>query len=426
MTIAEFSREVPEFLRDPEPREVHYTVISVDDHLIEPPDMFEGRLPKRFTDRAPLVRNLEPGKPIARSGSTFGPLIPGENQQAWEYEGELFVQVGLNAVAGDTDYQALRNEPSSFSEMRPGCYDIHARIRDMDINGIWASVNFPSLITGFSGTVFSRSKDPELGYATMQAWNDWLFEAWHGPYPDRIVPLGITWLTDPELGAAEIRRNGERGFTAVTIPERPHRLGYPTLHSGYWDPILRACEETDTALCLHVGSSGLVELSDTDSRYEQNITFFPGLSMVAGVEWLWSGVAVRFPKLKIVLAEGGIGWVPMVLDRLDYIAGHALRGGMETWPGVDITPADVLRRNFYFCVLDDPSTMPSAHRIGVDHIMLETDYPHSDGTWPDSQALIHRRFTELGDVLSLDDIRKITHRNAARVFRHPLPDTCVP
>jgi len=116
----------------------------------------------------------------------------------------------------------------------------------------------------------------------------------------------------------------------------------------------------------------------------------------------------------------------MVLDRLDYIAGHALRGGMETWPGVDITPADVLRRNFYFCVLDDPSTMPSAHRIGVDHIMLETDYPHSDGTWPDSQALIHQRFTELGDVLSLDDIRKITHRNAARVFRHPLPDTCVP
>ena len=282
MTIAEFSRDVPEFLRDPEPREVHYTVISVDDHLIEPPDMFEGRLPKRFADRAPRVRNLEPGKPIARSGSTFGPLIPGENQQAWEYEGELFVQVGLNAVAGHTNYQALRNEPSSFSEMRPGCYDIHARIRDMDINGIWASVNFPSLITGFSGTVFSRSKDPELGYATMQAWNDWLFEAWHGPYPDRIVPLGITWLTDPELGAAEIRRNGERGFTAVTIPERPHRLGYPTLHSGYWDPILRACEETDTALCLHVGSSGLVELSDTDSRYEQNITFFPGLSMVAG------------------------------------------------------------------------------------------------------------------------------------------------
>jgi predicted TIM-barrel fold metal-dependent hydrolase len=398
----------------------------VDDHLVEPPDMFEGRLPKRFEKDAPRVLTLEPGKPIPRTGSTLPPLVPGDNRQAWEYEGELFVHVGLNAVAGHTDFAALRTEPSSFSEMRPGCYDIHARVRDMDINGVWASVNFPSLISGFSGTVFSRSKDQDLGHAVMRAWNDWLFDEWYGPYPERIVPLGITWLADPELGAAEIRRNAGRGFTAVTIPEMPHRLGFPSLQGGYWDPLLRACEETDTALCLHVGSSGMIPLSESSSRYEQNITFFPAMSMIAGIEWLWSGVAVEFPRLKFVLAEGGIGWVPMVLDRLDYIASHALRGGTEAWPGSKITPAEVLQRNFYFCMLDDPSTLPAVHRIGIDHVMLETDYPHSDGTWPDSQALIHQRFQEAGDALSVEDIRKITHLNAARLFRHPLPPVCVP
>ena len=92
----------------------------------------------------------------------------------------------------------------------------------MDLNGVWASVNFPSQITGFCGRVFFNAADHELGLACVRAWNDWLFEAWHQPYPDRIVPLGITYLADPELAVAEIRRNADRGFTSVTLPERPH------------------------------------------------------------------------------------------------------------------------------------------------------------------------------------------------------------
>jgi predicted TIM-barrel fold metal-dependent hydrolase len=414
-TITE-NEEVPEFLIDPPQAEVHYTVISVDDHLVEPPDMFDGRLPKAFQERAPRVIELEIGKPIERPETNLPPLVPTQEGQAWFFDGRLFVQVGMNAVAGHKDRDKVRSEPQSFADMRPACYDIHARVHDMDLGGIWASVNFPSQVTGFCGTVFSHAADRDLGIATTRAWNDWLFDEWHSPYPERIVPMGITYLTEPDAGAAEIRRNAERGFTAVTLPELPHRVDLPEISDPYWEPILQACVDTDTAIALHVGSSGMLEARTDAARFERNVVLFPTLSNIACIEWLFSGVATRFPALKIVLAEGGIGWVPMLLDRLDYTETHS---GRPNWTDRR-PPGEVLLENFSFCMLDDPSTLPLIHRIGVDNVMVEVDYPHSDATWPYTQALLRSRF-ENADYLSDADIRKITCGNAARVFRHPLP-----
>ena len=122
-------------LPNPEARPVHYTVISVDDHLVEPPDMFEGRLPARFVDRAPRIVENDKG------------------HQLWAFDGKLYSQVGMNAVAGRRP-EAVTLEPTRFEDMRRGCWDIDARIADMDLNGVWASLNFPSQITGFSGRVF--------------------------------------------------------------------------------------------------------------------------------------------------------------------------------------------------------------------------------------------------------------------------------
>jgi predicted TIM-barrel fold metal-dependent hydrolase len=388
------------FLPEPEPRDMRYTVISVDDHLVEPPDMFEGRLPAGVQDRAPKVVVNDAGKEV------------------WEFEGELFTQVGMNAMAGRR-LETMRLEPSRFDEMRPGCYDIHARIRDMDVNGVWASLNFPSMITGFCGRVYSQAKDPALGLAVTRAWNDWLFEEWYSPYPERIIPLGLTWLADPEVGAAEIRRNADRGFRSVTLPERPHRIGYPSLFSGYWDPIIAACAETDTVISLHVGSSGGYEQPPDAPALQLGATMFGQLSLSACAEWLWSGYAVKHPDLKIAMSEGGIGWVAMLLDRLDNIvdrSGYAL----ETFG--DLRPADVMRRNFWFCTIDDPSTIDTRHRIGVENIMVETDYPHGDGTWPDTQSVIAEVWGHLPD----DELRMMCHENAAALYRHPLPDVVLP
>jgi predicted TIM-barrel fold metal-dependent hydrolase len=402
LTIPDRRAPTHGLLPDPEPEDIAYTIISVDDHLVEPRELFDGRVPAAFVDRAPRVVTLPQG------------------DEAWEFDGQVFRQMGLNAVVG-RPREDWSLEPARFDEMRPGCWDVDERIKDMDLVGVYASISFPSAITGFCGSVFSRCSDPHLGLAVTRAWNDWLHEAWCGAYPDRLIRMGITWLADPEIGAAEIRRNAKRGFVAVTLPEQPHNIGLPSIFSGYWDPILRACEDTGTVVCLHVGSSGMPPMPSDAPALELSASYFSGLSLVTCCEWLWSGVPVRFPALKVVLAEGGIGWVPMLLDRLDFRVDHSPTSG-STWPSSELRPSEVLRRNFWFCFLDDPSTMPILERIGIDHVLFETDYPHADSLWPRVQSHAHGLFQDIPP----STVRKVTHENAAALFRHPLPAKALP
>ena len=394
-------RAVRGLLPDPKPREVKYTFISVDDHLMEPPHTFEGRLPRVLQDRAPRVVETE------------------EGHQVWVFEEQPYFQVGFMCVAG-RPREDHRVEPARFDEVRPGCYRIDDRIKDMDIGGIWGSVNFPSGVTGFGGTLFSEAKDPELGLACVRAWNDWLFEEWHGSYPERIVPLGITFLCDPEKGAEEIRRNAKRGFTALTLPEQPHRQGLPPVFSDYWEPIIRACAETETVMNLHVGSSGFAEMPAGAPMMELGATQFGPMALSSCAEWLWSGWPAKYPELKIAMSEAGIGWVAGLIDRLDNIMTRSGYG--RGWPDPKISPSECLRRNFWFCMIDDPSTIVTRHTIGVENLLFESDYPHGDGTWPDTQAVIERTIGHL----PVDEIHKITHENAAKLYRHPLPDSIVP
>jgi predicted TIM-barrel fold metal-dependent hydrolase len=301
--------------------------------------------------------------------------------------------------------------------MRPGCYDIEARVADMDINGVWASVCFPSLVAGFCGSVFMRSDDPELGLACLRAWNDWHLEVWAGTHPERIIPLQLPWLTDVEVAAEEIRRNADRGFKAVSFPEFPARLDLPAIFTDHWDPFFAACEETSTVVCLHTGSSGWAPLASPGPPFELLPTLFPVNAIIAASEWLWSGVPVRFPGLDVAMSEGGMGWVPMLADRVDYVVSHSASGTESVaWPS-DLLPSEVLRRNFWFCSIDDPSMVELRDVIGVDHIMVESDYPHADSTWPDTQEILASHFATLDDT----ELRKVAAGNAARLFRHPLP-----
>ena len=384
-------------LPDPSPRPRRFPVISVDDHLIEPPDLFDGRLPASLAERAPRLVEFDDGR------------------QAWAYEDNLFPNIGLNAVAGRPQDE-WSMEPARFDEMRKGCWDIHARIADMDVAGVWASVCFPSLIAGFAGVVFSKSADPDLGLACVRAWNDWHHEVWAGTYPERIIPLQITWLADPEIAAAEVRRNAARGFKALSFPEQPVNIGLPSVHTGHWDPLLAACEETGTVVCLHTGSASWTAAQSPGAPLELYTTLFPVNGVAAAADWLWARIPLRFPKLDVAFSEGGIGWVPMLLDRLDYIDGHSGTGGAGVWDG-ELTPSEAVQRNFWFCTIDDPSTLGARDRIGVDHIMVEVDYPHADSSWPDTQELLQERLGSLPAA----DVRKITHENAAGLFRHPLP-----
>ncbi|MEO8691909.1 MAG: amidohydrolase family protein [Acidimicrobiales bacterium] len=387
------------FMAEPLPREVKYTVISVDDHVVEPAHLFSRYLPQKLQSGGPQIVETDNGAEV------------------WEFEGQIYSQVGMNAVAGRRK-DTVKLEPFRFEHMRPGCYDIEARVRDMDIGGIWASVNFPSSITGFCGRVFFNAKDREVGLACIEAWNNWLFQEWHQAYPERIVPMGITYLADTEWAVRELHRMADLGFTSVTLPERPHAIGLPPLFDrNHWDPIIQACVDTDMVVSLHVASSGGYPSPPGAPSLQLGATMFGQLSLAACAEWLWSGYPKDFPTLKIAMSEGGIGWVPMLLDRLDNIidrSGYGL--------GWDDRPADILKRNFWFCTIDDPSTIDLRHRIGVENICVEVDYPHGDGTWPDTQLEIEKYWGHIPD----DELRMMCCENAAKLYRHPLPAVVLP
>jgi predicted TIM-barrel fold metal-dependent hydrolase len=388
------------FLPDPPRQPRPYTVISVDDHIVEPKHAFEGRLPAKFADRAPRV-------------------IRKDNADVWVYDGQEFPNVGFNAVVG-RPVDEWGFEPTRFEDMRRGSWDIHQRVADMNLSGVYASLSFPSFLPGFAGQRLQLStKDPELALAAVRAWNDWHLEEWAGSYPDRIIPCQIPYFLDPEIGAQEIYRNAERGFKAVTFSEGPHLLGLPSMHTGHWDPIMRACAETGTVVNLHIGSSGTSPGTADDAPADVVGVLFFGYAMFSAVDWLFSRIPVRFPEIKIVMSEGGIGWVPALLDRLDHMQTYASMYG--TWDGIKEPPAEVLKRNFYFCAVEDPTAFALRERIGVDHILLEEDYPHSDSLWPRTQSVIQQA---IGD-LPAEDIRKITWENASTIYRHPVPQSVI-
>ena len=396
-------------LPDPALRDRIYPIISVDDHLNEPRHTFEGRMPEKYADSAPTMVRSDSGGDV------------------WLYENTEMADNGLCNIVG-RDQESWSTEPISLEEVRPGTWDINERVKDMDIDGVYAHVCFPSGAFGFGGRVFPMSKDQELGLASMRAYNDWHLEELAGAHPGRIIPMQLVWFTDPEIGAAEIRRNSERGFKAATFPDLPHKLlsTLPRIADPYWTPILQALEETETAVCLHLGSAAWT-LSPIDmgkERYSSETpeltvpALFSASSMVAAHEWIFSGVPSKFPDLKICMSEGGIGWVPMTIDRLDYIRSHSGAAMSQHWK-YDETPTEVLLNHFYFCMLDNPSSISAYELIGSDHIMVESDYPHSDSTWPDTQKLLADRFVNVEREAALN----MSYRTAEKVFRHTVPSS---
>jgi len=385
-------------LPDPEARPRHYTIISVDDHLIEPAHLFEGRMPQHLEDKAPRVVTLPDGR------------------ETWVYEDGLYPQVGLNAVAGRAK-EEWSMEPARFDEMRRGCFDVEARIADMDLDGVYATLCFPSLIAGFAGTIFAKSKDPELGLAALRAWNDWHLDEWAGAHPERIIPLQLAWINDPKVAAQDVYENAERGAKAVSFPENPVDLKLPPMMDTHWEPFLRACEETGTVVCLHNGSSSWTAARSPGAPLELYTSLFPVNALVTAAEWLWAQVPTRFPDLKIAFSEGGISWVPMLIDRITYVLDHSAVGS-HGWDDPNVSPIDALRRNFWFCTIDLGSTFALREHIGIDHICMESDYPHADSTWPDTQRLAAEGLDGVSDA----DIRKVTWENASKLFRHPVPE----
>lgn len=367
-------------------------LVSVDDHVVEPPDLFEGRVPARYKDKAPRVVHKEDGTDV------------------WTYEGNEIPNIGLNAVAGRSP-EEYGIEPTSFDEMRPGCYDIHERVRDMNANGVLGSMCFPSF-PQFCGQLFARTEDKDQALVMLQAYNDWHVESWCGAYPGRFIPLALPPLWDPELMAAEVRRMATKGCHAVTFSENPSKLGYPSLHSDHWDPFWSACSDEGTVVCLHIGSSSQLVITAPDAPIDVLITLQPMNIVQAAADLVWSPVLRKFPELRIALSEGGIGWIPYFLERIDYVYQHH-----KAWTGQsfgDQLPSQVFLDRIVTCFIDDSFGVESRSHLNLDQVCWECDYPHSDSTWPNAPEAAMKYLAGLPE----EDINRITHLNAMRIFSY--------
>lgn len=383
------------FLDEPGPRDVWCPVISVDDHAFEPPTLFE-RVPASLRDAAPQWAEID-GRP------------------AWVIGDKPHFFTGMDGAANRPISQ-WRSMKMRLEDYRRSVYDTDARVLDMDLNGVWASMCFPTITWGFAGTTFARMEGPEVGKACVRAYNDWVVEDWCGSHPDRFIPCAVSNMADPVWSAEEVRRNAARGVHAVTFSENPAALGFPSIHTDHWEPFFAACAETGTVINLHVGSSGRVSMPSPDSPDPAMVALFPLNGIEACVDWIFSGVAHRYPDIKIVLSEAGISWVPMVIERL-HRADRQREAAPHAWVGKDTHPVEILHRNFWFTSIEDPSSFHQLEVIGDERVMLEVDFPHTDSSWPDSQELFRRQLHHL----PTETIEKICFGNAAALYQHPEP-----
>jgi predicted TIM-barrel fold metal-dependent hydrolase len=367
--------------------------ISVDDHVVEPPDLFDGRVPARYADSAPRVVHTDAGNDV------------------WVFNGAEIPNIGLNAVAGRPKEEYGVN-PTSFEEMRPGCYDIHERVKDMSAGGVLACMCFPSF-PSFSGRLFAGCEDKDLALAIVQAYNDWHIDAWCGTYPGRMIPMALPVLWDPALCAAEIRRVAAKGCHSVTFTENPAALGLPSFHSEHWDPMWQALVDEGTILNIHLGSSGQLAVTAPDAPMDVMITLQPMNICAAAADLVWSRVFKQYPALKVALSEGGTGWIPYFLDRLDRTYDMH-----RAWTGQDFgdrVPSDVFREHILTCFIADPIGLALRDEIGVDNICWEQDYPHSDSSWPEAPEELARMAARY--AVPDADLDRITHENAMRWYR---------
>ena len=367
-------------------------LISVDDHVIEPPDLFARHLPERLADQAPKVVN-------------------DDGVDRWVFQGVPLGPGGLNAVVSWPKSE-WNNDPVGFAEMRPGCYDVHDRVRDMDANGVLAGMNFPTF-PGFAGGHLLKGPDRKLSEQVVSAYNDWHIDEWCAAYPGRFLPLAILPIWDVDACVAEVRRCAAKGFRAVSFPETPYVLGLPSFYTDHWDPVLKALVDYDVALCLHIGAAFQLMQRPEEAPLDQRIILSPQLSAVACTDLIIGGVFTRFPDLRVAMSEGGIGWIPFLLDRMD------LHVRQQTWTDLEIggkLPSELFRTNFLGCFITNPSSLFLLDRIGDDAVAWECDYPHSDSTWPHSPEVLHEELTAAG--LTDEQMHKVGYRNSAAFFRH--------
>lgn len=390
-------------------------IISVDDHVVEPPGVWQDRLPAKYLDVGPRVVRT-PVKEMTFVGGKFSAVpalegTPGPPVDWWFYEDLRRPLIRLDAAVG-VPREEVTLSGVTYEEMRPGAYQVKPRLEDMDINWLEASLCFPTF-PRFCGQTFMEAKDRELGLLCVKAYNDWMIDEWCADSNGRLIPLPLIPLWDAELAAAEVRRNAGRGARAVCFSEIPPYLGLPSIHDAnrFWDPFFAACAETSTVVCMHIGSSSKMPSTSADAPPAVGSTLTHSNAGYSLVDFLFSGVLVRFPQLKLAYSEGQVGWIPYILERADVVWEQN-----RAWGGVGDKvpekPSSYYFRQVYGCFFDDAHGLRNLAAVGEDNITYESDYPHSDSTWPDTRQIAEEQMKDLTD----EQVYKIVRGNAIKML----------
>jgi predicted TIM-barrel fold metal-dependent hydrolase len=371
-------------------------IISVDDHVVEPPTLWIDRLPSKYADRAPRV--VRDRARFSFLGGVFRAergVPDGDWCDWWLYDDLEYPFARLSAAVG---FDSVENVPTTFDEIRPGTWKQKERLE-------------------FCGQTFYEREDKELALLCVRAYNDWVIDEWcAGEGKGRLIPLTIVPLWDAELAAEEIHRCARKGSYAVTFSENPFHLGLPSVHDPgrFWDPFFRACEETGTTLNMHIGSSSKMPSTSSDAPHAVGSVLTFSNTMGSMLDFLISGVFDRFPRLRVAYSEGQVGWMPFVLERADKIWEKRTGATATYGMALEHPPSSYIADRIWGCIFDDVTGLRLRNEVGMGQITFEVDYPHADSTFPHTLETATRLVEEAG--LDQDEVDQLFRTNAIRAY----------
>jgi predicted TIM-barrel fold metal-dependent hydrolase len=395
-------------------------IISVDDHVVEPPDLWTSRLPASAREAGPHVRREKGGfkngtwNPNANDW-IVDPDMPGAVwSDVWYYDDMVWPLMRGLADSGYTDEDP--GTPVTYDHILPGCYQPDARIGDMDKNYTDVSLCFPT-VSRFCGQLFLERTDKDLALLGVRTYNDWMIEEWCAASdPKRLIPLTLIPLWDPQLAAEEVRRCADKGSHAIAFSECPPYLGLPSIYGDHWDPLFAACQETDTVINMHIGSSSKLVVTAPDGPVDVIMCLSYVNALLAFTDWLYSGTLEIFPDLRIALSESQAGWIPFAAQRADTTWAKANEKFHSVGPRkAKNRPSDVIPGRVFGCVFDDLEGLRNREKVGIEQILFETDFPHTDSTWPNSRDTAEALCTGAG--LDAEETYKFLRGNAIKAYR---------
>jgi predicted TIM-barrel fold metal-dependent hydrolase len=378
-----------------------FPVIDVDTHLTEPPDTWTARMPKALHDAVPHVERID-------------------GQDVWMAGGQRIGAPGYYSMAGHDGVMPL-SIPKTFDDIAPEMYDPDARLAFLDREGIHAEVLYPN-VGGFGNGYFLNLGDQDFVMQCVAAYNDFLTD-WCSVAPDRLLPITALPFWDVDLAIAEMQRNLANGHRAVNFCNQPDAYAQPPLAHSHWDPIWAAAQEAGIPISFHVGG-GLMGTQFEDragmgwmTNFAKTSSFIFMDNMRCVGDLIFGGVCHRFPDLKFVSVESGVGWIPSAMETFDW---QWRNGGVrDEHPEYDLLPSEYFRRQIFGCFWFEEQSALDAIAQYPDNILYETDYPHPTCQHPGPRTPAQRPRDYASKALASlsDDVtRKVLHDNAAALY----------